>query len=188
MVTRWQQLLLRPGVNYQVSPNVLLTAGYAFIRTYPYGEFPVVRAFPEHRIYQQLLVTNRRPGVTFQHRPRLEQRFIRYPTTQPPAWTYQNRFRYMLRAEVPLTKRRDGTTSWYLPATNEIFIGFAPNYGARPFDQNRLTVGVGHASRRRKIEVSYLNQFLGQRNGRVFEFNNTLLVSVTSSLPVAHWF
>src|SRR3982751_5425452 len=39
VITRWQQLLLRPGVNYQVSKLLLLTAGYGFIRSYPYGEY-----------------------------------------------------------------------------------------------------------------------------------------------------
>jgi len=32
VITRWQQLLLRPGVNYQATPAVMLTAGYAFVR------------------------------------------------------------------------------------------------------------------------------------------------------------
>lgn len=39
--TQWQQYQLRPGLNYQLNPNVLLTLGYAYTRAYPYGEFPV---------------------------------------------------------------------------------------------------------------------------------------------------
>ena len=187
VVTRWQQYQLRPGLNYQPNANVLLTLGYAFTRTYPYGEFPVARAFPEHRIYQQALLTQRRPGITFQHRLRMEQRWIRYPNTDP-GWTYQNRFRYLLRAEVPLARRADGTTSWYLPAYDEILIGIPPNYGARPFDQNRVFVGIGHAWGKTKMDVGYLNQFLGQRNGRVFEMNSTLFVSVTSTVSFGDLF
>ena len=52
----WQQLLVRPGVNYHVNKNLMLTVGYGYIRNYPYGEFPALTAFPEHRIYQQALV------------------------------------------------------------------------------------------------------------------------------------
>ena len=33
--TEWQQYQMRPGLNYRWSPDVLLTAGYAFTRTYP---------------------------------------------------------------------------------------------------------------------------------------------------------
>jgi hypothetical protein len=187
VVTRWQQYQLRPGLNYHARPNVLVTLGYAFTRTYPYGEIPVARAFPEHRIYQQALVTQRRTNVTFQHRLRMEQRFIQYPNTHT-SWTYQNPFRYLAKVEVPLAIRTDGSTSWYLPALDEILIGIPPNFGARPFDQNRLFAGVGYALGRTKFEAGYLNQFLGQRNGRVFEMNNTLFVTVTSTLSFSDIF
>ena len=188
VVTRWQQYQLRPGLNYQATPNILLTLGYAFTQNYPYGEFPVVRAFPEHRTYQQFLLTQQRPGITFQHRMRMEQRWIRYPNTEALRTTYQNRFRYMSRLEVPLTKQAGQSNFWYLAGFDELLIGIAPNYGARPFDQNRLFVGVGHAFGKTKVEAGYLNQFLGQRNGRVFEFNNTLFVTVTSTRSLSELF
>jgi hypothetical protein len=188
MFTQWQQYQLRPGLNYQVRPNVLLTGGYAFTQTYPYGEFPVRAAFPEHRIYQQLLVTQRRTGITLQHRVRMEQRFIRYPNTDDGSWTYQNRFRYLLRGELPLAKKADGTVSWYLPAYDEILIGIPPNYGARPWDQNRLFVGLGYAFSKIKVEAGYLNQFTGQRNGRMFEMNHTMFIAVSSNASLSGLF
>lgn len=188
VVTRWQQYQIRPGVNYQATPNLLLTLGYAYTRAYPYGEFPVASAFPEHRIYQQALLNQKLPSIRLQHRVRMEQRFIKYPNSQPGHWTYQNRFRYLLRGELPLVKTPEGTATWYLPAYNEILIGIPPNYGARPFDQNRLFVGLGRAFGRTKVEAGYLNQFLGQRNGRVFEMNNTLFVTVTSTVSLSELF
>jgi hypothetical protein len=184
VITRWQQYQLRPGVNYQVWPRVLLTLGYAFTRSYPYGEFPVRAAVPEHRVYQQALIRMNTRVLGIQHRIRLEQRFIKYADPQPRSWTYQNRFRYLIRAELPLTRKTDGSTRWYLPAYNEIVIGLPPNYGARPFDQNRLFIGIGYAAAGANIDVGYLNQFLAQRNGRVFEFNNTLFVGISSRVPL----
>jgi hypothetical protein len=161
---------------------VLLTLGYAFTRTYPYGEFPVGSAFPEHRIYQQAVIRHPAERVTLAQRYRLEQRFVRYP--QDRASTYQNRFRYMLRAEFPLA-RSASRTEWYVATFNEILIGLPPNFGARPFDQNRLFAGVGRSlGPAGNLEVGYMNQFLSQRNGRVFEFNNTLFVTVTSGYPL----
>ena len=54
---RWQQLLLRPGVNFEVNKALLLTGGYAFINSYRYGAFPTLaRATPEHRIWEQALL------------------------------------------------------------------------------------------------------------------------------------
>jgi hypothetical protein len=175
--THWQQYQLRPGLNYSFSRNTLFTLGYAFTKNYPYGEFPVRRSFPEHRVYQQLLVRQRLSGVRIQHRARLEQRFIKYPDPQPRSWTYQNRFRYLLRAELPLNR------NWYIPIYDEILIGIPPNYGARPFDQNRLFAGIGRSVGKVNVDVGYLNQFLGQRNGRIFEFNSTLFIAITSSAP-----
>jgi hypothetical protein len=184
VLTKWQQYQLRPGVNFRASSNVLLTLGYAYTRSYPYGDFPVSAAFPEHRIYQQALIRHPKRHVTLQQRYRLEQRFVRYPDTDDRSRTYQNRFRYMLKAEFPLTRRKGEAMEWYLPIYNEILIGLPPNYGARPFDQNRFFAGIGYSTGPAgNIEIGYLNQFLGQRNGRIFEFNNTLFVTFTSNYP-----
>ena len=38
------------------------------------------------------------------------------------------------------------------------------------------------------LEIGYLNQFLGQRNGRIYEFNNTLHLSWNSRAPVSRLF
>jgi hypothetical protein len=182
---RWQQLFVRPALNYRISDTLMFSIGYGFAQTYPYGDFPVRAAFPEHRIYQQVLVRQPVRVANLQHRFRLEQRFVRYPQPQPLSWTYQNRFRYFGRADFPLTRYGNGEAEWYLPVSNEIFIGMPPNYGARPFDQNRLSVGIGRSFGAVNVEVGYLNQFLGQRNGRIFEFNNTLFVMATSTVPIS---
>jgi hypothetical protein len=185
--TEWQQYQLRPGLNYQWSENLLLTLGYVYTRSYPYGEFPARAAFPEHRMYQQALVRHSAGAVRMQHRIRMEQRWIEYPN-QPSEWTYQNRFRYLLKADFPLSKREDGSIKWYLPVYDEIVIGIPPNYGARPFDQNRIFAGVGYSTGPVNFELGYLKQFLGQRNGRVFEFNSTLFFTATSNVPLAKLF
>lgn len=36
----WQQLLLRPALNFQVHRKVMPTGGYGFIEIYRYGVFP----------------------------------------------------------------------------------------------------------------------------------------------------
>jgi Protein of unknown function (DUF2490) len=186
VITRWQQLLLRPGVNYDLNPNLTLSAGYGYIRTYPYGDFPTLRTFPEHRIFQQAVWRRRTRPVTVQQRFRLEQRFLRYPTTADGSFTYQNRFRYFAKADFRLLSRPDGNVKWYFPIWDEVFLGIPPNIGARTFDQNRLFIGVGRSfGGPGNLEVGYMNQFLGQRNGRVYEFNNSLHVSFNSRMPLS---
>lgn len=184
MGTEWQQYQLRPAVNFEASRSVTLTLGYAFTRTYPYGDFPVARAIPEHRIYQQAIVRQRLGAARLSHRIRWEERFIRYPQNLDRSFTYQNRFRYSLKADIPLVGE-NGHLRWYLPVFNEILIGLPPNYGARPWDQNRAFAGIGRAfGGAGRLEAGYLHQLIGQRNGRVFESNHTLLVTFTSTVPL----
>jgi hypothetical protein len=179
LYTTWQQYQFRPALNISLNPNLLLTTGYAYTRAYPYGDYPVRAAFPEHRIYQQLVVRHPREGVRFSQRYRMEQRFIRYPTSTD-RWTYQNRFRYMVRAEIPLKN------DWYIPVWDEVLFGIPPNYGARSFDQNRIFAGVGRSlGKAGNVEVGYMNQFLGQRNGQIFEGNNTIFVTFTSNFDLS---
>jgi hypothetical protein len=185
IITQWQQYQLRPGLNFQWKPNVLLTLGYAFTRTSRYGEFPVAAPIPEHRIYQQALIRHRRKSVTLLQRYRLEQRWLQYPNTHGQ-WTYQNRFRYLLKAEFPLTRRADESAEWYLPMYNEILLGIPPNYGYRSFDQNRLFIGVGRSfGAPGSLEIGYLHQLVAQRNGQIFEFNNTLFIAWSSNFSLS---
>ncbi len=72
-----------------------------------------------------------------------------------------------------------------MPVFNEVLIGISPNFGARSFDQNRLFIGIGRADGPVKAEFGYMNQFIGQRNGRIFEFNNTLVLAITSTASLS---
>ncbi len=181
----WQQLLLRPGVNFYLNPNVMLTAGYGFIRSYPYGDFPALGAAPEHRFWQQVLVRHRpAPRLALQHRFRLEQRNLGVVAVggdgwaRRAGWRYENRFRYFVRADVPLRGQND-RPAWYLALYNEAMVNYGANVGANTFDQNRAYVAVGKAvSRTARLEVGYLNQLVQQRNGRIFEVNHTVMVSL----------
>ena len=73
---RAQQLLLRPAINYQLSRAVALSAGYAYVTTHRYGEYPVQAPFPEHRIYQQATVQHKARRLDLSHRFRTEQRWL----------------------------------------------------------------------------------------------------------------
>ncbi len=182
----WQQLLLRPAVNYQLTENVLVTAGYAFVDTHRYGDFPAPFRFPEHRIFQQAVLRNRiNDRLSLSHRYRLEQRFIggRRSTPGeergPRTWRYENRFRYMLRAATPLADDGD----WYLALYDEIFVNFGRNVGQNFFDQNRAYLAVGRKTGGwGNLEVGYLNQIVQHRSGRVLESNHTFQVGWFSTL------
>ncbi|MGH9628401.1 MAG: DUF2490 domain-containing protein, partial [Bryobacteraceae bacterium] len=100
-------------------------------------------------------------------------------------WRYQNRFRYQVKASIPLRGRTIEKSQWYIPVSNEILLNFGPNHGASAFDQNRAFLGAGyHLGEAGRIEAGYMNQLLAQRNGRVLEYNHTVVVSFSSSFPL----
>jgi hypothetical protein len=185
---KWQQLLLRPGVNYQLNKKVMLTGGYGFIQSHPYGDFPSAATAPEHRFFEQANITQSFLGLDFQNRLRLEQRELGVMTRQPAgdyrrtAWRHENRFRYMLRTNIPLKKLAGG--QYYLGLYDEIFFNFGKNIGSNVFDQNRAYVALGrNMGHETRLEVGYLEQTVQQRSGLVFEHNHTLQVAIYSKLP-----
>jgi hypothetical protein len=177
VIVRPQQLLLRPGVNFRVNDRIALSAGYAYVTTHRYGDYPAAAPFPEHRLHQQATVRHGPASFEMQHRFRLEQRWIGQPGL-PERWRYQNRFRYMARAQVPIRG------PWYLAVQDELFLNVRPLQGARVFDQNRAFAGIGRRLRwSTRVEFGYMQQTLLQRNGQVLEFNHTLHLGVYSALP-----
>lgn len=181
---RPQQLLLRPAINYQLKRDVALSAGYAYVTTHRYGEYPVQAAFPEHRLHQQATVQHRSGVVEFLHRLRNEQRWLGQRVlstagdTGDRTWRYQNRFRYMLRLVVPLKRQ-----PWYFASSNELFLNYAPTREARTFDQNRAFAGIGRlVGRDTRVEAGYMQQTLLQRNAKVLELNHTIQIAIFSRL------
>lgn len=173
---KWQQLLLRPALNFQLNKKVALMGGYGFVETYRYGDFPVRSRFPEHRLFEQATITQRAFGLDWQNRLRLEQRYFR-----GFAQRYENRFRYMLRTNIPLGKK------YYVGLYDEVFYNFGKNVAFNVFDQNRAYIALGrNLARQTRFEVGFMEQTVQQRSGRVFEHNHTFQVAIYSRMPFGH--
>ena len=175
------QLLLRPGVNYDVSENVQLSGGYAFVETNGPGGLDV----PENRFWEQLLLRQRLGSTRLVHRYRLEQRFI--GNTRENAggsrvgYTYQNRFRYLVKGTVPL-----GTESRYYAAFYlELMIGFGDNVRANIFDQSRSYAALGiRTGSDSSFEIGYLLQIVQNPSGTLIQRNHTFQFAFFSSRPI----
>lgn len=191
LVANAQQLLIRTGIDYYSNNNVRWTLGYAFVQTHPYGEFPVAMDFPEHRIWQQLLVNQTIGKVKLSHRYRLEQRMLGNSSTgRFEDGRYENRVRYMAKATINITKSEKPV---FLALYDEIFINFGKDVGYNLFDQNRLYGAVGLTlSANLKLELGYLNQKVLLRGldtslpvprNRI-ENNHTLQLGLFSTIPL----
>lgn len=182
----WQQGLLRTGVNFAIRKDVSINAGYAFAESFPYGDYPVATAFPEHRIFEQLVVKNPVGKMDISHRFTLEQRLVGKVVIQNGSketdYTFLNRMRYRVRAEFPLNKNKQEKNVWSIMLMDEIFIGWGKNIGANIFDQNRLAFLVGYKlNQNLKFEAGYLNQVLQQgkrvNDKPVFQYNNGFVLA-----------
>lgn len=145
IASRFNQLLLRTGLNYHLSDKAMLTGGYAYIATDgTYEETLGEENTTEHRIYQQFVLRNTVGKLAFSHRYRLEQRFINSPLNGNLT---EYRARYFLRLTYPLSEK------WFLTAYDEVFI----NLQSPTFGQNRLFGALGyHASPQLSIQAGYL--------------------------------
>lgn len=196
IITDWQQSLLRVGLNYNLNPRVLFRIGYAWIETFPYGEYPINglgRDFTEHRIFEMVQLSHKEGIVDFSHRFMLEQRFVgRYSSvneTIEDEFPLLNRVRYMIRLQVPLKGREIKDKTPYVAVYDEIFVGFGKNVNANIFDQNRIGVLLGYRFNKNvRIEGGYLNQTLQfgrQINGQnVFQNNNGLIVNANFNIDL----
>lgn len=183
----WQQLLLRPGVVYTLTPAARVAAGYAYVSTWPYGDQPAAARFPEHRAWQQLQLGHTTGRFAWQHRYRLEQRWVdRAVDATRRDRTYSNRARYLVRATLPLAGRTLDANEPYLSAYEELFVSWGRNVQRNVFDQNRLYGAVGwRAGGTTRIEAGYLQQLVFKADGVQAERNHTLQLGVYQSARIA---
>ena len=197
LITDWQQSLLRVGVNYQLTPRILVRVGYAWIETFPYGEIQINglgRDFTEHRFFQMAQLAHKEGRVDFSHRFMLEQRFVgRYSSAniqKEDEFPLLHRMRYMFRLQVPLKGNEVKDKTPYVALYDEVFIGFGKNVNANVFDQNRIGVLVGYRfNKNLRLEGGYLNQTLqfGRQinNQNVFQNNNGFIINANFNFDLS---
>ncbi len=144
VISNFNQLLLRTAYNYHIDDKAIASIGYGYIVTDNTFEEPSGdEDSREHRIFEQFILKNKVGSVLFEHRYRLEQRFIDFGSDNDT----RHRARYRLQVTIPLSKQ------WFINTYDEIFINLQDNV----FDQNRLYLALGFKfSSITSIQVGYL--------------------------------
>lgn len=142
-----EQLLLRTGLNYHFSEKAFVTAGYAYIPSYVYDSEQSAPETEEHRIWQQFILTNKIGRVKFEHRYRIEQRWV--------GQDYRNRFRYRLMLFIPLNKPKIEKGSLFIGLYDEVFVNAKKTF----FDRNRLYGALGYQfSKSTGVQLGMMHQ------------------------------
>jgi hypothetical protein len=153
------QLLLRPAFGYQLTENLSVWQGYAWVGNYNQRHTPPQSPFfEESRIYQQILYSRKFESFKIVSRTRMEERWIEHVDGTAV------RFRTALRGMYPLPMAPE----WALVAADEIFVNIN-TVGARGpqagFDQNRFFVGINRTfSKYVNMDIGYQNQLLNSRS------------------------
>jgi hypothetical protein len=191
VVADWQQLLLRPGINYHFNDNAFTTVGYCFVETWPYGEFASKSAFPENRWWEQVQYKTQTGRVEWVNRLRLEQRFVHNPvasgdgTFVPGDAVYSNRMRWLNRISIPFKGEKIADKSLYITAYDEVMASWGKNVQYNMFDQNRAYIALGYKLPQvGRLEVGYMNQTVLKGDGVRSEHNHTLMVGLSSTIAL----
>ena len=181
IITPVQQHLARVGVDYRLRDNVILTAGYCYVYTGSYGKQPAPLPFNEHRGWQQVMLTHTVNRVRFQHRYRLEKRWLeRYNSTLlANEIIYVNRFRYRIQLTIPLNKPDMMPGTFFAVVNDEVWVNFGKQIRFNVFDQNRAYAGFGYQLNNAcNVQLGYLNQLVFKSDGVRVENNHTLQASL----------
>lgn len=156
-VGNFNQLLLRVGLNYHINQKSLVTLGYGYIPTATFEQEHFQASSIEHRIWEQFILTNSIGRLFFEHRYRVEQRWISAALDD----FYLNRLRYRLLVNIPLNHSALIDDTFFLSFYDEIFL----NVTETPFDQNRLYAALGYKlNSALSVQTGYLRHRLGNNN------------------------
>lgn len=154
----FNQLLLRTGINYHIYPNAIATFGYGHITTDgTFEDFDNEVDAIEHRIFEQFILKNTVGSFKFEHRYRLEQRFIHRGDKGDINYSKSNehRARYRLQVTLPLTD------IFFLNFYDEIFLNLQDNV----YGQNRLYAALGiNVTDNLSVQAGYLKNHFPTRN------------------------
>jgi len=142
-----EQLLLRTGINYHLAKHATLTFGYGYIASHVFESEQKEPESKEHRIFQQLILTNKISRLKFEHRYRFEQRWVNS--------NYRSRLRYRLMLFLPLNNPTITPGTFFLGIYDEIFLNTTQIF----FDRNRLYAALGYQiSKTTQVQLGYLRQ------------------------------
>lgn len=193
---RWEQLLIRPGIDYKIGHGFTTLLAYTYLRGYPFaggslGEASTTGPQPEHRALEELKYTHRLLGegekaVELSHRFRAEQRWMGVSTigVGTTDWEFAERARYRLTADVPFRWPTHGALPDYASVYNEVFVNFGPHGGHNALDQNRTYGALGWGFKQDwQLEVGYMYEYQPTPSGIIGESNHTLQITINSTAP-----
>lgn len=148
------QFLVRPYFDYHVNDRFLASGGYTFISTKGLEQADPLH---EHNVWEQIMLTNQFKAANFQHRFRIEHRWINTNIKERKA-IYNTRFRYRLNAKVPL--KEIGSKVLFIQVFDELWFTLADGFESFDFTRNWFYTGIGiDFNKLSNVHIGYMHQF-----------------------------
>lgn len=160
--------IFRPSIDYSLNDAVELSAGYSFVRSYPYTPYSLPIARNEHNIWEQAFLKQKVGKVSLQHRFRLEHRFIQHidaPKAPGETFTlngsdFANRFRYRFVLSFDIAQVNNGKHTIFFNGFDELWINQSDNLMPTTFTRNWIYTGLGYKFNPDfNIQLAHMHQY-----------------------------
>lgn len=160
-------IIIRPSIDYTLNENVDLSAGYSFVRSWPYAPYSQPIARNEHNVWEQVMLKFKTGKVHILNRIRFEHRFIQNINYHTPSGDYilngtsfANRFRFRFNLSFDLFKVNKGKNTIFVNAFDEIWLNQANNLMPRSFARNWLYTGLGYKFNNTfNVQLAHMHQY-----------------------------
>ena len=141
---------------------------------------------PELRLHQQIEYTHLFRKLVFNHRYKLEERWIRKKNRDALAdgYNFNFRARYKFQISFPVFMRSDAESKYHIKSSNEILLNFG-NKSVPLFDQNRFYLAFNYQIvKGLQIEAGYLKVFKQISIANNFTNSDCLRVTIFQNLAL----
>lgn len=187
VISNPEQLLLRPGVNYELGNGLTAIVAYTYVRDDPpHGSTQIGGVEPRHSTNEEIKQRLDFRHVTVEQNVRLQQTFAGdRPYGQAfLTWKFLERVHYRLGISVPTVSKHKVLPQYYA-LYDEVIDGFGANRGHQALKQNRSYGALGWPlGQYFEFELGYMHQYRPISNGIIGEHNNALQVTIKSSAPL----
>jgi len=172
----WSILYIRPGVHYQIIPEISVAAAVSGFNTWNKN---LPNSFEFRYAPEAVAVWPSFDAGSFSHRARYEGRFFWYQASgedsnaQPTS--QNNRFRYQLSFKSDYFNVTERLNNFFVQVSTEFFLPFGEDAAEIYFNQNRFILAFGQLLNK---GWSYKLDFMWQRSKNTLEgdFNTNELV------------
>ncbi|MDT0556187.1 DUF2490 domain-containing protein [Patiriisocius hiemis] len=138
----WEQIVLRPSIQYKLDDALTAAVGYTNIQNYSYAAFSTPINTRENNLWQQLFLKQDVKYFDISHRIRFEERFQEQVGSVDnlsaiSGTDYSGRLRYRFIVTVPILIQQDISVVAY----DEVFLDFEKGLQPKNLNQNWIFIG-----------------------------------------------